>query len=114
MGEPSVDPRKLEELLVYCLDFAKEMLQGHGEFHPFGAVIGAGGKLNAVGGYAGEGAPGPQVFKLLADAFKAQFAKGEILAAAIAANVNIPAEFEPKFPDGIRVLVECPGYSRFV
>ena len=38
----------------------------------------------------------------------------EISAAAIAANVNIPVEFKPKYPDGIRVLIECSGYSRFV
>ena len=36
----------------------------------------------------------------------------EISAAAIAANVNIPVEFKPKYPDGIRVLIECSGYSR--
>ncbi len=90
------------------------MLQAHGEFHPFGAAILSDGVFNAVGGYPGEHAPGAEVFTLLRDAFKGQFEKKEISAAAIAANVNIPVEFEPKYPDGIRVLIECSGYSRFV
>ena len=33
----AVDPHKLEELLTYCTRFAKQMLESHGEFHPFGA-----------------------------------------------------------------------------
>jgi hypothetical protein len=61
----SVDPHRLEELLTYCVDFAKQMLQTHGEFHPFGATILSDGVFNAVGGYAGEHAPGAEVFTLL-------------------------------------------------
>ena len=45
--------------------------------------------------------------------FEAQFKRGEIQAAGVAANVDIPAEYGAPFPDGIRVLVECQGYARF-
>jgi hypothetical protein len=34
--------------------------------------------------------------------------------AALAADVNIPAAYEPRFPDGIRVQIECQGHSRFL
>jgi hypothetical protein len=109
------DPHKLEELLNYCTGFAKRMLQAHGEFHPFGAIIAASGQLTAVGGHTGSEHPkGAEVYTLLHGSMKAQFAKREIIAAALSANVDIPAQFKPPFPDGIRVLLECSGFSRFI
>ena len=45
---------------------------------------------------------------------RSQFLKNEIIGAAIAANVNVPPQYQPPFPDGIRVLLECSGYSRFI
>lgn len=111
----SIDPHRLEELLNYCTGFAKQMIEGSGEFYPFGAVIAINGQLTAVGGYAGEEHPKPaEVFELLKNSMRARFLKKEIVAAAIAVNVNIPARFQPPFPDGIRVLVECVGYARFI
>jgi hypothetical protein len=44
----SIDPHRLEELLNYCTGFAKQMIEGHSEFYPFGAVIASNGKLTAV------------------------------------------------------------------
>ncbi|HUT91531.1 MAG TPA: hypothetical protein VMY37_18680 [Thermoguttaceae bacterium] len=57
MNEFSVDPHRLEELLNYCMDFAKQMLNSYAEFHPFGAAIKAGGGFAAVGGCTGEEHP---------------------------------------------------------
>jgi hypothetical protein len=115
MAAFSIDPHKLEELLNYCTGFAKQMVQAHGEFHPFGAVIVANGQLTAVGGHTGDEHPkGAEVYSLLQGAMKAQFSKREIIAGAIAANVDIPAQFKPPFPDGIRVHLECAGFSRFI
>jgi hypothetical protein len=115
MATFSIDPHKLEELLNYCTGFAKQMVQAHGEFHPFGAVIAANGQLTAVGGYNGDEHPrGPEIYNLLQDSMKVQFGKREIVAGAIAVNVDIPVQFEPPFPDGIRVLLECSGFSRFI
>ena len=110
----SIDPHRLEELLTYCVSFAKQMLEASGEFYPFGAVIRADGVFSGVGFDAGEEHPKAQdVFLGLHSGFKGQFEKGEILAAAIAVNANIPSEYQPEFLDGIRVAVECRGYSRF-
>lgn len=111
----TVKPEQLHELLKYCLDFAKLMLSDAGEFYPFGAVLAAEGKLTAVGAHGGSKNPNPQdLFRLLGDVFKAQAAAGEIIASAMAANVNIPLTYESLHPDGIRVHLESNGYSRFI
>ena len=62
----TVDPHKLEELLNYCLGFARQMVESHGAFHPFGAVIVSSGTLNAVGADIGAEHPhGAAVFQFL-------------------------------------------------
>ena len=33
---------------------------------------------------------------------------------ALAANVNIPAQYSPTVPDGLRVQLESYGYARYV
>ncbi len=111
----AIDPHKLEELLKYCVGFAKQMVEAHGAFHPFGAVIVSAGTLNAVGADVGEEHPqGAAVFQFLQSAMRAQFQKREIIAASIATDVNIPPQYQPVYPDGIRVLVECSGFSRYI
>src|ERR1043165_1905441 len=110
-----IDPHKLEELLNYCLEFAKQMVERHGAFHPFGAVLVPGGTVTAVGADIGEEHPnGADVFRFLQSAMRSQFQKTEIVAAGIATDVNIPPQYHPPFPDGIRVLLECAGYSRYI
>src|SRR5580698_7238835 len=111
MSAFSIEPQRLEELLKHCVGFAKQMIGECGEFYPFGAVISASGALAAVGGHVGDEHPDAgKVYLLLQNAMKAQFLKGEIVAAALAANVTVPAQFKQPFPDGIRVLLECSGY----
>lgn len=111
----AIDPHKLEQVLNYCLGFAKQMIESHGAFHPFGAVIASAGTLTAVGAGVGEEHPhGADVFRFLQSAMHSQFQKGEIVAAGIATDVNIPSQYQPPFPDGIRVLLECVGYSRYI
>jgi len=100
---------------MHCADFAKTMLENSGTFYPFGAEIRADGQLHAIGGYNGEEHPVPtKIYKLLADAFLSQAREGNIIAAALAANVNIPAEYEPPWSDGIRVWLEGKGFARFI
>lgn len=98
----------------YCTDFAKQMIQKHGEFYPFGAVITSGGQLTAVGAHTGEEPPDTVALLLLLwRTLQSQYQKREIVACAVAADVNIPAQYHPQFRDGIRVLVECAEFSRF-
>jgi hypothetical protein len=110
----AIDPHRLEDMLNHCLSFAKMMVEKHGEFHPFGAVIDSAGALISVGGYTGEHPKGAEVYRLLQDSMRSQYSKGEIVAGAVAADVNIPTSYQPPFPDGIRVLLECRGFSRFI
>ena len=111
----TASPEKLHELLTYCIDFGKTMLTNSGEFHPFGATLGVDGKVAAAGGYNGQEHPAAQdIYRLLGEAFTSSASDGSIAAAALAANVNIPREYEPPAPDGIRVLLESNGFSRFI
>lgn len=114
MVELSVDPKRLEELLTYCLDFAKEMLARRGAFLPFGASLRRDGQVCAVAGFAGDPATPLEVHEVLHRGLRADFEKGVIVAAALATDVTIPGEYSPDFPDGIRVHLECAGYSRFI
>ena len=110
-----VPPEKLHELLTYCIEFGKTMLADSGDFYPFGATLGLDGNVVAAGGYNGEEHPVQQeIYRLLAEAFTSIATEGSIAAAALAANVNIPSEYNPPVPDGIRILLESKGYSRFI
>jgi len=111
----AASPEQLHELLAYCLNFARTMLEKAGDFYPFGATLSPDGKVAATGGYNGEEHPQPQeIYRLLADAFRSGASTGEFLGVALAANVNIPAQFSSVSPDGVRVHIEASGYSRFV
>ncbi len=115
MYKGSIDPHRLEELLNHCLRFAKQMIEQNGEFHPFGAVIVSEGTLTAVGAHMGEENPnGAEVYTFLQNAMISQFRRKEIIASAIAADVNVPSQYKSPFPDAIRVHLECTGYSRFM
>jgi hypothetical protein len=108
-------PEQLHELLKYCMDFGRTMLEDSGDFYPFGATIRTDGQVTAAGGYDGTERPTPtDIYRLLSDAFSKQVTEGSILAAALAANVNIPKEYSPPVSDGLRVQLEGSGYSRYI
>jgi hypothetical protein len=98
------------------MDFARVMLEDSGEFHPFGAKVGANGQVGAVGGLIeGEEHPrGQDVHELLMQNLRAELADGRAVAIAVAANVNIPDQYSPRHKDGLRVTLESTGYSRFI
>lgn len=106
---------QLHEMLTYCIGFARTMLERAGDFYPFGATLAPEGRVAAVGGYNGEEHPVPgEIYKLLGQSFSAAAGRGEHLGVALAANVNIPAQYSPSAPDGLRVHLETPGYARFI
>ncbi|MBB3801046.1 hypothetical protein FHR47_001280 [Xanthomonas arboricola] len=111
----TASPEQLHELLTYCIDFGKTMLTNSREFHPFGATLGRDGQVTAAGGYNGKEHPAAQdIYRLLGEAFTSSATEGSIAAAALAADVNIPRDYDPPVPDGIRVLLESKDFSRFV
>lgn len=105
----------LDELLLHCMNFARERLAQAGDFYPFGATLLADGELQDAPGYPEGKRPRPhEVYDFLVKALKAGAGEGHFLGVALAANVNIPEQFKPAAPDGIRVLVETQGYARYV
>jgi len=85
------DPRdEMDELLNACLPFARQMLEQHGEFHPFGATITSEGQLGLEGADPGEEFPaGQDLVQFLVSALKTRAAQNAIKATAICANVTM-------------------------
>jgi hypothetical protein len=111
----AASPEQLHELLKYCMGFAKIMLEDSGTFYPFGAAIGTDGRLGGRGGYDGEEHPEPlDIYELISGGLTRDVQAGSVLAIALAANVDIPSEYDPPSPDGLRVLLETEGYCRFI
>ena len=111
----NISPEKLHELLTYCNGFAETMLKDSQEFYPFGAVLDENQKVAAVGAHLGVEQPNPsELYKLILGAFQEQANDGEILAAAIASNVDIPSNYETQFSDGVRVQLECKDFARYI
>ncbi|HYJ53071.1 MAG TPA: hypothetical protein VEW04_07850, partial [Allosphingosinicella sp.] len=99
----------------YCTEFARRMLEDVGEFYPFGAEINASRELAALGFSDGEERPLPQeLYSYAQNVLTQRAASGEVLGAAIAANVDIPPQLDPTYPDGIRVHVESEGFCRLI
>lgn len=108
-------PAQLQELLSYCTDFAKTMLNDAGDFYPFGAKLSLEGQVVAVGGHNGSERPLPQeIYQLLKGAFVSEAQNGSISGAALAANVNVPEQYASPSRDAIRVHLETPGFARFI
>ncbi len=102
-------------MLEGCWDFAKLMLTKRGDFFPFGETADETGRRTTQAADVGQAHPRPQeLYAFLEGALIQAAAEGEIAAVALAANVNIPAEYKAQFPDGIRVHVEAIGYARYV
>jgi hypothetical protein len=111
----SATDEQLTALLQYCGDFARLMIEDSGEFYPFGAEIDAMGELRALGFADGTERPSPQeLYEYAQSVLSAKARSGQIIAGAIAVNVNIPPQFESLLPDGIRVHVEASNFSRFI
>jgi len=110
----AVSPEKLTAILEMCVEFANEMLSKRGDFLPFGAHIQKDGKAGMVAGHIGEQSDKVELYKFLLERVSVSVREGDALAIALAVNVDIPAEYNPTYPDGIRVLVESEGYSRFI
>lgn len=111
----TVEPERLHALVSHCADFARRMLIERGEFFPFAAVIDADDLIEPRGAWDGSERPDPKaIYELLAGALHADAATGAIRAAALVANVDIPAAYLPQWPDGLRIKLETDGYSRFI
>lgn len=106
---------QIHALMTYCVDFAHMMLEQAGEFYPFGATLAPDGRVAAAGAFSGNGEPSPnEVYELLAQSLAQAAARGDFLGVALAANVNVPAEYALDVPSALRVHIESPGYARLI
>jgi hypothetical protein len=94
----------LDELLNVALEFAQKMLKEHGEFYPFGASMGADGKIAMDAVSTGEEKPPPQeLLGLLAESYAKRANTGELRAAAICVDVRVPPPGSKAKTDAIQV-----------
>lgn len=111
----AASPEQLHSAFMYCLNFARHMLEDSASFLPFGAKLTGSGEVQAVGGWNGEEHPAPaELYAMLASAFRNEAESGNIAGSALAVDVNIPPEYSPTFSDGIRVHLEGEGFSRYI
>ena len=115
MATLPIGPHRLEEMLRYCIDLSKRMLEANGAFYPFGAIIDASGNLRPVTADTGKESPKtPDVYHAIREGMRAQFHSSEIVAGCIVAQVITPAEFKSPYEDSIRLAVESSSISRIV
>lgn len=114
MATLPIGPHRIEEMLKFCLDLAKQMLEKNGGFAPFGAIIDANGARRPVAADPGPDATAEDIYRLIQISMRDQFFKEQIVAGAIVADATIPPEFTPEYPDGVRVTVESANVSRLV
>jgi hypothetical protein len=80
----------LDQLLNAVLPFAKQMIEKHGEFYPFGSTMLLDGNINSDAAYDGNEHPLSQdVIDMLTRSFHQQAIDGKLRAAGICYDVRV-------------------------
>jgi hypothetical protein len=96
-----------EHLMRELLHFAEHMLGKHGEFHPFGGMVRADGRVVCVGADIGREFPaGRDVVGILVDSFRNAEMRGGAVAVAVVANVTVKPPGKTGDTDAIRVSID--------
>jgi hypothetical protein len=96
-----------EALLNSVLPFAKQMLDQHGEFYPFGGAMQADGQLVSVASHEGKDDPAPaDVIESLKDIFTAEAKDGKLKATALVYNVRVTLPSTGETSDAIAVSLD--------
>jgi hypothetical protein len=97
----------VEELLNDFIVFAKELLEKHGEFFPFGATMAPDGESSVVAGYEGtEQPPSQEIINLLNEAFKSAAKSGEYKATALFFDVRVTPPNAGEKSDAVAVALD--------
>jgi hypothetical protein len=90
-----------------ALPFAKQMLERHGEFFPYGQAMNADGKVEAVATDDGhEHPPSADVIRQLKQAFSAQAKSGKYKATALVYDVRVQLPTTGAKSDAIAVALD--------
>jgi len=102
-----------EEILNALMPFAKQMLEKHGEFFPFGGAMLIDGKITMVGMYDGdERPPSQKVIDGLLEGFRAEAKRGRYKAIGIAFDIRTVPPGSTKKTDAVAVRLDhVSGYS---
>jgi hypothetical protein len=113
MSHPKAD---CEALMNSVLPFAKQMLERHGEFLPFGGAMRTNGELVAVAGYDGsEHPPTPVLIRLIKDGFVEAARKKEYKATALVYDVRVKLPSSGEKSDAVAIsLNHRDSYSVIV
>lgn len=104
----------LGDLLQHCELVSRKLLADAGEFYPFGAFVTPSNEVQALGMLGGEHPSTQEAYSFLRGAIGQMWVERRLIAYAIVANVDIPAEYKSPYSDGVRVHVEAQGYSRYI
>jgi len=109
----NVTDEHLKSMVNSAFRYAKEMFEEFGHFYPFGLSLNSEGKMEMLGtAKVDEKHDSPEFVLMLQKRFRDEALAGNIFAAAIGANVDIPAQLPADYPDGIGVFLEAKGISR--
>ena len=104
MSTPKSD---CELLMNAAVPFAKQMLDQHGEFHPFGSAMRTDGQIVPVARYDGKEHPhSVDVMKELKEAFVAGAKDGQFKATALVYDVRVTLPSTGKKSDAIAVALD--------
>lgn len=114
MATLPIGPHRVEEMLKYCLELARKMLEANGAFFPFGMILDSAGERRPVMAEPGENKTTADAYHLIQQNLLLGFEKGEIIAGAIIAMAGLPKEFKAEFSDAVRITVESSTISRLI
>lgn len=105
-----------EAVLNEMVPFAERLLQGHGEFFPFGGAMTASGETVYIAGYDGrEQPPSADIIHLLNEAFRSGARSGQYKATALVYDVHVMLPSSGQMSDAVAVsLNHCDNYSAVV
>ena len=102
--EPDRQKRELDEMLSAVMPFAKQMLEKHGEFYPYGASMSTEGKISSVGGYTGSEHPkSTELIDMLKSAFRRDANAGKIRACAVVYDIRVVPPGQTQRTDAVKV-----------
>jgi hypothetical protein len=98
---------EMDMLLDALLRFAQQMLEKHGEFHPFAAALDSAGELQLVAADSGEEQlDSSEVIELLYEGLTRQAVAGEIRAGGVCVDVRVTPPDSSEKTDAISVAIE--------